>query len=204
MSIGTELSIGQRAKLKEIDRRYKKRGRRNRRRPSITELRLSELNRIALYYWPNRELPNDEDGRDHARVVVNHLAECRNPEKRIDAWVEQWARAFDEDEDFEDFEEMVERALDNPTHYSADSVAIAIWLDFETRQLLQIRTIGAYDKLLPEREKLRLQKQALRQARIRAAAGATPRVQSASRTKPWDELGISRSKFYHNRRRNNQ
>lgn len=72
-------------------------------------------------------------------------------------------------------------------------------IDAELRDLLGLRTIEAVDEPRTEREARRREEARLRNAdRMRAARKGKhrPRSESLSSTRPWQALGISRSKFY--------
>jgi hypothetical protein len=180
----------------DIDRRYA-----HARKPSkkvpIAALRLRELNILARHRW-HHQLPDDDVGRVFVRVVANHQASLAgDPGERIFRWVELWAPWLDEDE----LDEIVQLATLSTTHYTADSVANAIGLDYATRKLLRIRTIGATDFPKAARLARRREKHAERVARHRRAAGAKARDGSISAARPWETIGISRATFYRNRER---
>ena len=98
--------------------------------------------------------------------------------------------------DNDEFEEIVDLAEQSPTRYSADSLANVIGLDFGTREMLRIHTVGSYDVDKDEREALRARRRAASDAARRAAVGATPRHRCKARTKPWLAVGMSRSAWY--------
>jgi hypothetical protein len=189
------------ARHAEIARRYdrhdaeQRRGKR--RRYSVAALRIGELKKFARHKW-GHEIPEEaEGGRVWVRVLANSLAALvGDPKDRIRDAINLWAPWIDEDE----VDEIVEMIDLSPTSYSADSVARAIELDSETRRHLNIRTIGAVDCLVDEREDLRRAKGRAREAKRRAKMRvAKAHRMNLSEVRPWDAIGISRSSFYRHR-----
>jgi hypothetical protein len=95
-------------------------------------------------------------------------------------------------------------AMDNPTMERADALARRLRLPYVAREVLGIRTIGAFDKSKAARTKAakdnRRRRNRLRIAAKRRARGVKPRAvylaQSLSRTKPWVAEGLSRATWY--------
>src|SRR5215470_19048010 len=55
---------------------------------SMAGLRIGDLNRFFTYRW-GHELPDDDAGRDDARIMAHHLAWLQgDPERRITNWLD--------------------------------------------------------------------------------------------------------------------
>ena len=89
-------------------------------------------------------------------------------------------------------QQIVEEARIIPRPRTPDGWARALRLKYELRQLIGIQTIGAIDVNKRQRAKLRKLKRRERDRQRRQQRGARPRVQSLSRTRPWEAEGISR------------
>jgi hypothetical protein len=88
-----------------------------------------------------------------------------------------------------------ERASE-PKMLADDVVGKAMRLSYVERLELRITAIGSFDADKVMRKKLaadrRRKRDRLRKAEERVAKGATPRAHSHSRTKPWEQDGVSR------------
>lgn len=88
--------------------------------------------------------------------------------------------------------------------YTADEIARHLSVTFEERQRLKLWTIGACDKTKQQRQrlvaKLKRETDRKRAAFRRLERGARPRALyeagSKSRSKPWNAMGMSKSKYY--------
>jgi hypothetical protein len=150
------------------------------------------FNEIELALWdryPSGVLPDDKYGHDSLRVVLFHLAQCRNA-LTMRMWIGKhaaWALA--------DARRLIDNAFATQAKPpKADTLAWRINLTAPVRDRLGIRTIGAVD--MPKRERTKRRKDrkrladAVRASAKRKAAGATPRAESASQTKPWTAAGF--------------
>jgi hypothetical protein len=175
------------------EREFERRRQRNKgRRPSIATLRVCELNRLFYTGYRGNLLPDDDDGRDSIEIMINHLAMLADPCLRIGDWLRRCAPWLDA----VDAERQMERAITRPIKWRADTLAHRLNLTSHERDRLKIRTIGAVDLNLKQRKKKRRARDRLAKQPKRRAAGAKPQAQSASRTRPWLAIGISRSKWY--------
>jgi hypothetical protein len=183
------------ARHREIARRYK------RERPafSMAALRCAEINRLLVSrYGPT--LPDDDAGRDDARIMAHHLARLAgDPHQRVGKWLVEhapWQSATER-------AAMIEDVTTKPRKWRADKLAARLGLQDEERARLNIRTIGATDVSKAERTKRR--KDAAREAKAahRRGTGATPRAEyeasSIARQQPWIIIGISRRTWYRRR-----
>jgi hypothetical protein len=176
-----------------IERDFERRRRRKRgQRPSIATLRICELNRLFFTRYRGRRLPNDDDGRDNIFIMVNHLVMLADPQLRTRDWFRQWAPWFSERE----AESLIERTIIRPIKWKADTLAKRLNLADAERSKLAIKTIGAIDCTKAQRASKRRQQKRLAKEAKRRAAGAKAQSRSASRTKPWEDLSISRSTWY--------
>jgi hypothetical protein len=123
--------------------------------------------------------------------MINHMIMLADGRRRVLDWCTRCAPWF-----LEEAESMVEQLTVRPKKYAADTLARLLNLTSAERDRLKIHTIGAVDLNKAGRKRRRLEKDRLAKKAKRIASGATPRAQSASRTKPWKAAGISRSKWY--------
>jgi hypothetical protein len=79
---------------------------------------------------------------------------------------------------------------------TADDIARRLGIDYQMRTAEDYRTIGACDISKAERLRFAAQKQAMDKAWVREKAGASPQSKSAARNKPWEAMGIGRTKYY--------
>src|SRR5713226_9284337 len=72
----------------EIARERSRQQRKKPKRPSLVGLRVRDLNALLTARY-GEQLPNDDAGRDDARIVAHHLAQYAdgNPARRITSWV---------------------------------------------------------------------------------------------------------------------
>jgi hypothetical protein len=169
--------------------------------PSMTALRIAELNR-EFSDRCGATMPDDDAGRDDIELMLHHLARrSGDPVPRIAGWLDQRAPWFAGIERAT----MVERVLANPLRFKADTVAKRIGLTAERRARLKIRTIGAIDQTAAERAVARkAQKRKAMQA-VRRKSGIKPRAeylaQSTEKAKPWRVEGVSRRTWYRRQRK---
>jgi ElaB/YqjD/DUF883 family membrane-anchored ribosome-binding protein len=99
-------------------------------------------------------------------------------------------------------------AIDQPNLENADDIARRLNVDYDEREELNLRSIGATDADKRERARRRKDRNRKRakerSARLRSERGAVPREEylathSVSRTKPWEALGISKATYYRRR-----
>jgi hypothetical protein len=176
-----------------MDRRQR---RRRSGRPSIATLRVAELNRLFNDRYRGGLLPDDDDGRDSLEIMIDHLAMVADPYSRIEQWARRWAPWLDRAE----LERLAAKAVARPIRWTADKLAARLNLHIEERDRLKINTIGAVDLNAEQRKVRRRKRDRIAKQAKRRDGGATPQDQSAARTKPWKEAGVSRSKWYADRR----
>lgn len=163
----------------------------------LVGLRLRDLN-ILLTARYGEELPNDDAGRDDARIVCHHLAQYAdgNPARRIASWVRLRAPWMTVGE----LEALTVECLTKPQRWRADKLAWRLRLTEQDRVILRITTIGAIDCGKAQRTRRRQQQARAAKEAKRRAAGAQPRTEyeatSISRAKPWQQLGMSRATWY--------
>jgi hypothetical protein len=105
------------AKRREIAIRYRQ-GKKP--RPfSMAALRCAELNRL----WADRygaALPDDDAGRDDARITAHHLALMSGDQRyRIVSWTRIWAPWMQQDE----LSRLIDAVLTKPLRWRADKLA---------------------------------------------------------------------------------
>jgi hypothetical protein len=100
----------------ELQRR---RTRKKRGKPSFATLRVSELNRLYLVRYLGGPLPDDDDGRDSAEIMIDHLAVLSDPDSRIRMWARRWAPWLD----LQEQKLLLLHAKSQHTRYTADNLA---------------------------------------------------------------------------------
>jgi hypothetical protein len=181
-----------RARHREIARRYK------RARPafSMPALRCAEINRLLVSrYGPT--LPDDDAGRDDARIMAHHLARLSgDPAQRVGKWLIEHAPW----QSVTERTTMIDDVTAKPRKWRADKLAARLGLQDEERTRLRIKTIGATDVTKVERTKRRKDAAKQSKAAARRATGAQPRAEyeaaSIARAQPWIIIGISRRTWY--------
>jgi hypothetical protein len=161
-------------------------------RATFPFFRVRQLERIIVDRYGEKRLPDDDEGRDILRPMADHLAQI-NP-IRIRPWAAAWMPglpAADVDDLIASREALIAECGKTALHWNADALAHEIGLDDETRTKAKAWTIGAVDCDKAEREERRKITRAAAARARRAAAGATPRAQSITATKPWIKDGFS-------------
>ena len=194
---------GRRSVATQADARRAEINRERRRRPvSIVALRLAELNRLLTDRHGGEVLADDDAGREDVMIVVHHLAGCVGDQSRkIAAWIAlraPWMAA-------EEAEGIVTAAIAKPRRWRADTLAKRLNLMEADRRRMRITTIGSVDCPKEQRARNRAESEATSgtaaSAAKRHAAGATPRSNSLSNTKPWLVVGICRRTWERRRAR---
>lgn len=146
MTVVTTSSVARlkKAKHHEIKVRYGW----GKKRPLLTVLRESELNREYSDRYGSLLLPDDDSGRDDIEFMLHHLAPGDDPARRITRWLDLRAPWFTGLQRAT----MVERVLANPFKFNKDTAAKRIGLTAERRTRLNIRTIAAIDQTAAERK----------------------------------------------------
>lgn len=158
--------------------------------------RIAEIEKLLTYRW-GQVLPDDDAGREDARIMVNHIAGLSiDPDKRIIAWLARrtpWMPPAEA-------EALKARAMQKRIRYRASTLAARFNLTAAERRLLDIRTIGAVDRTKEQLAADSRQRELDRKAAARRTAGAKTRAEyeanSLARTKPWERLGMSRATWY--------
>jgi hypothetical protein len=96
---------------------------------------------------------------------------------------------------------ITEEASITRRHLSADNLAKFLGVTYGMRQTLGLTTIGSIDVKKRARKELRKRRARMAKEQLRRVRGMRPQSQSLSATKPWEELGMSRAKWYRNKRR---
>jgi hypothetical protein len=182
----------QRAKHREIEIRYRRKG--CRRHPKAN-FRVKDLERVFAHQY-GRQLPDDDAGHDCIFIMANHLAHLDAAEPRIRIWVRRWAPWHTAAE----MTALLAQVLPKPCKWKADKLGERLGLDDATRTHLKAWTIGAIDCKKTKRKSRRTKRAADRESARRLKAGARPHAKSLSQTKPWVKLGVSRSTFERRRR----
>jgi hypothetical protein len=181
-----------RAKHREIAIRY----RQGKKPVSMATLRVGDINRVFVDKY-GHVLPDDDAGRDDARIMCHHLAQISGDQRaRIKSWLIVWAPWMSAQQ----MADLTDTVIAKPLRWRADKLAACLGLKEADRTRLGITTIGAADMTKAEREAAR--KARKRQAKLkgRRAQGVKSRTEylagSAERMKPWEAEGISRRTWY--------
>jgi hypothetical protein len=181
----------------DIKRRYKARADKGKGTTvvTITTLRVAELRRLFQSRY-GHVLPDDDAGRDDALVMAHHLARGQDPERRIGRWLGLWAPWMTDSE----IAKLISKVIAKPIRWRADKLGARLRVTEAERQTLNITTIGSIEFTKAERLARRRQHARSRDETRRRRKGAKPRqeyeVNSISRKKPWEALGMSRRSWY--------
>lgn len=195
----TQLSQAAQHRLIEI--RYRsaareaKEGRRGR-RPKVCNLRLAEVERIYRDRF-GKLFPNNPDGRAALQIVADCIALATGAvPSHIVGFIRArapWA--------LPEADAYAASACSESRWLSADEMAWRIGLSASERSRLKVRTIGAAGMTARQRKLAQKEKRRAREENRRREAGAKPRAASLSRLRPWETAGVSRAKWYRDRKR---
>jgi hypothetical protein len=160
------------------------------------QLREKEIVKFVIYFFGGLILPDDDYGRDVLSELLNQLAvNGVSPGDLREIGLDMLPEAGDDDT----LDDMVKK-IGRGRKLKADDIARRLGIDFKTRTLLDLRTIGATDVSKAEREEIAAQKEAADKRWEREKAGAKPQSQSDRRNKPWEAMGISESTWRRRKR----
>jgi hypothetical protein len=91
---------------------------------------------------------------------------------------------------------VTEEASITRRHLSADNLAKFLGVTYAQRQALHLTTIGSVNVKRGARRELRKLRDLRAKERLRRARGMRPQSQSLSATKPWEQMGMSRARWY--------
>ena len=188
----------QRAKHREVDRRYAwdDRQRERAKYPLIVMFRLRDLETFFAHRY-GETLPDDDAGRDDLYVMASHIYRLGHPAKHIPAWARLWCPWMGD----AGCARLIAEVAERQECWTADELAGRIGLDDATRTLLKIKSIGAVDVDKAARYRRAKRKDAERHRIKRAQAGATPRELSSARLEPWRDSGVSRATYFRRQRK---
>ncbi|MGX4772014.1 hypothetical protein ACWAUC_19765 [Bradyrhizobium guangdongense] len=183
------------AKKAEIACRYNG-AKRGNDRVHLAPIRISELCRLFRARY-GQHLPDDDAGRDDARIMAHHLAMITGDQRRrIASWLGTWAPWMRLDE----MSRIIEAVIAKPFRWNADTLGKRLNLAYADRQRLKITSIGAVDVTKAQRAAARKARKREDMSQRRRAAGVKPRSQyeatAAARAKPWEAEGVSRATWY--------
>lgn len=155
-------------------------------------LRMRDLEVVLQHRW-GETLPDDDAGRDDAILVLHHLAHYAiDPRRKMQFWLGARCPWLDRAESAA----LIERAINKPRRYRADTLAAKLGLKAADRTMLGISTIGAVDFLKEKRMARRRERDRARKERERRNQGAKQRADylanSLTKAQPWLAEGISR------------
>jgi hypothetical protein len=173
---------------------------------TFKNVRFSELEIVFAWCWRGTELPDDDAGREDLYTAACHLWHlgCKHgQDTAIKAWAAErapWCGAHE-------LSELISQVAATPLKFKADPLAhrLGLYMTNQLRTALGLTTIGDIDVGKKGREKLRAERQKAWKQQNRRNNGAAPRADylanAASRTKPWDALGVSARTYYRRKAR---
>ena len=160
----------------------------------IAAIRVAEIRRVYKDRY-GETLPDDDAGREDARILAHHLAQLRDPHRKVTSTLDTLAPWMRPDE--------VEAVLAKPFRYGADKLAQRLNLTEADRRRLKVKTIGAVDMTREERKAASKRRKRAAEEQKRRKQGVKPRAaylaESTERAKPWEAEGISRATWYRRR-----
>jgi hypothetical protein len=165
---------------------------------SLSALRVKEILRIFTdrYRLHGHVLPDDDSGRDDAFLMLNHLANHPEADRRIPAFLSLWCPWMGAEES----SATTRKVLTRPRRWTADKMAARLHLFEHDRKRMKIKSIGAIDLSKAERKVRRKLRDRLLKQASRRQAGRKLRSEyeanSLSRTQPWERLNMSRRSWY--------
>ncbi|BEV45975.1 hypothetical protein [Afipia carboxidovorans] len=165
----------------------------------IARVRLREIERLFAHRWGG-QLPDDDAGLDDLELAAHHIAHLDGDAvDHILRWAWEWAPWLWSRSGIDPVA-FASRIAANPRRYKADTLAWRLRLTKDVRATLGITTIGAIDCNAEMRAALRRKKKRNKAVAKRRAAGRVRRADyeanSLSKAKPWEEMGMSRAKWY--------
>jgi hypothetical protein len=170
-------------------------------RPSMTTLRIANLDAISRRRF-GVILPNDAVGRRFALVAANHIAyEVRTEKDAINRF-RGWARRWCPWMEIPEIEMMARKAFADPIRWKADKLAWFLGITMAERMTCAAWTIGAVDCDKAARAKRRRDKKLERDRRYRVKGQAQRPGRQALAAKPWEKAGCSRATWYRRQTKN--
>jgi hypothetical protein len=164
-------------------------------RVAVGQLRISDLKKLFRYRYRGECFPDDDDGRHSLMIMLHHYARL-SPQKvpRLIKTCTPWLGK-------DDTSEMLDDVSEHPKIWRANSLGLELNYTAAEWHELRLRTIAPVDMTAAERKlHNKLRKRQRMRVKRRIEEGRTPRAQyeanSKSRTKPWEAVGMCRSKWY--------
>lgn len=187
-------------RLAEICHRYAKR-RRERGPLPFAALRMRDLEAVFTNRY-GRTLPDDDSGREDARIAAHHLANLPRGDQatNVISWLAHWAPWMSPAQ----MGTLAAEAIEHDLKWKADTLAWRIRLTDRERKALRVTTIGAIDCGKVARAGRRKRADRANKQNRRRAESAIPRFEyeanSLAKTRPWEAVGISRATWFRRRK----
>ena len=178
-----------------VEVRFRHAEQRRRRRPTITGLRVRELNIVRAKSY-GETIPDTGPGRDLCKATAFHMAFQADAAKRIPSWLDLRAPFLDDDARIKIAREAMSAVAKGVAPWSADKLGWHLKISIKERADWHLTTIGAVGDSKEKRKARRKAEDKAYQAAKRLAAGAKPRAESDARTRPWAALGMSRATWH--------
>jgi hypothetical protein len=184
------------ARRAEIARHYGKTKRRDS-RVHLAPIRIAELCRLFRARYGGQHLPDDDAGREDARIIAHHLAHVPGDQRRrVASWLATWAPWMRLDE--------LDAVLAKPLRWRADKLGRRLNLTETERSRLNITTIGTVDMTKDERAAARKARKRQAKREKRRKQGIKPRAEyeasAIGHGKPWEAEGVSKATWYRRQR----
>ena len=177
-----------------IEERYEQQ-KKKKRQFNPRAIQIGEIQRLIRHRYGAGLLPDDEIGRKFVFVLAHALMTLPSGDQKVARLLEERASWYSEDETYE-----LGKSLRKPRRFKA--ATLGQWFQVTAKErselgLTQMRAIDAPDPTKPETKRARARQ---RKEKSRRAKGVIPREkylrQALSRTRPWEQLGISRAQWY--------
>lgn len=182
---------------REIAQRYGKAAKLKspKRSRSIAAWRVAELTRLFDRRFGNVLLPATDEGELCARVMVHHLGALQDAPRRISDWLGTCAPWLG----LASRERLIRDTIERRIHWTADKLAWKLRVTAVERDALRIRTIGAIDQTREQRAAIQAERKLERDTNRRRVQGIQQRaayLEAIAARRPWQQLGMSRAKWY--------
>jgi hypothetical protein len=132
----------------------------------------------------------------HHRAIASRLPAGDSVVRRASDWTSRWLPDLPEAV----VDEAIRQAEEKPLIYTAPALGHVLRVNSAERDALGLKTIRACDRTEEEHNRAAKARKTAKRRESRAK-NRKPRPASAEKHRPWVDLGISRTKYYENRKR---
>jgi hypothetical protein len=170
-------------------RRYRRR--KSGRPASPADVRECEINKVIDHVF-GASLPDDDFGREVLYELLNQMALRGASDDEMRDCALDLLPELDDDDSLD----IMVKKIGKGRKRGADQIARKLGVTYEMRTLLDLRTVGACDVTKKWRDAIQQQKESFDKRWRREQAGAAPQERSARRNKPWEAMGMGKTKYY--------